>query len=163
MHSEGWERDVLDHQEADGRPTMLIYAGDWDASGEVILANLLRWVPFDRVDPVALKVDQVFEQALPLVPSDKPKGKGRNTHWPAFRERHHDRLVALGWDPSRDWEHPHQVELDALDPAVLRQLYADAIAEVWDDQAHQEVLEREAAEREWLHELARDQRGGDER
>ena len=50
--------------------------------------------------------------------------------------------------------HVVQVELDALPPDVLRALYADAIAEFWNDDAHEAALEREAAERRTL------QRGG---
>jgi hypothetical protein len=40
-----------------------------------------------------------------------------------------------------------QVEVDALDPAVLRQLFEDAIAPYWDRAAHAAVLEREECHR----------------
>ncbi len=127
----------------------------------MILANFVRHVPFDKHVQVALTVDQVHGHRLPLVPAKQ--SKGRNSHWPAFRERHHDDLVVLGWNPVADKEHPHQVELDALEPAVLRQLYADAIAEVWDDEVHQDVLDRERTERAELFELAAVRREGDQR
>jgi hypothetical protein len=44
----------------------------------------------------------------------------------------------------------YQVELDALSPDVLRDLYTDAIAEFWNEDAYQQALTREAAERRTL-------------
>jgi hypothetical protein len=41
-----------------------------------------------------------------------------------------------------------QVELDALDPALLRQLYADAISEFWDTSAYTALVELEQQQRE---------------
>lgn len=43
-----------------------------------------------------------------------------------------------------------QVELDALPPDVLRQLYAEALAKFWDDDPYQAVLRQEADESESL-------------
>ena len=36
-----------------------------------------------------------------------------------------------------------QVEMDALEPTKLRQLYADAIDQYWDDDAYQAALDQE--------------------
>lgn len=149
--SEGFEADVIDHIAADGRPSVLIYTGDWDASGELILENFTRWVPFDKVIPVALNVAQVFEFALPLVES-KLDPEAKNTHWPRFRDRHRADLLALGWDGND--RQPVQVELDALDPDVLRDLYAGAIAEFWDEAQYRLVVAAEAEDRDQLAELA---------
>jgi hypothetical protein len=41
-----------------------------------------------------------------------------------------------------------QVELDALDPALMRQLYANAISEFWDEFAYAAVVEYERQQRE---------------
>lgn len=43
-----------------------------------------------------------------------------------------------------------QVELDALPPDVLRQLYQDAIDRYWDMSAYEAALRREKAERHTL-------------
>jgi hypothetical protein len=43
--------------------------------------------------------------------------------------------------------------VDALDPAALRQLFADAIAPYWDTAAHTAVLEREERDRAALAKL----------
>jgi hypothetical protein len=40
-----------------------------------------------------------------------------------------------------------QVELEALPPDVLRELYADALADYWDEDAFRAVVEVEARER----------------
>ena len=88
----------------------------------------------DEVRRVALTSEQVERYALPPQP-----GKDTDSRAAGFIARH-GRLV--------------QVELDALPPDVLRALYADAIAEFWNDDAHEAALEREAAERRTL------QRGG---
>jgi hypothetical protein len=40
-----------------------------------------------------------------------------------------------------------QVELDALPPDLLRQLYAEALAPYWDDAAYQRAVEREDDDR----------------
>ncbi len=46
-----------------------------------------------------------------------------------------------------------QVEADALDPAVMRQLFVDAIAPYWDPIAHAAVFEREGRDRAELDKL----------
>jgi hypothetical protein len=43
-----------------------------------------------------------------------------------------------------------QVELDALPPEILRELYEAAVREHWNPDAYEQVLEREAAERKRL-------------
>ena len=58
----------------------------------------------------------------------------------------------LGWDGNA--QQPVQVELDALDPDVLRQLYADAIGELWDTAQYEAVLEAEEHDRQALLRLA---------
>lgn len=95
------------------RPAVLLYAGDFDPSGEDIDRDFLKRTRcFDRVHRVALTPDQVDAYGLPPAP-----GKVTDSRAAAFKARH-GRLV--------------QVELEALDPADLRRLYDNAIAPYWD-------------------------------
>jgi hypothetical protein len=72
---------------------------------------------------VALTAGQVTEHGLPPQP-----GKELDSRAPAFVQRH-GRLV--------------QVELDALPPDVLRDLFAGAIGGFWNSSANQTALDRE--------------------
>ena len=93
---------------------MLLYAGDFDPTGEDIDRDFVERVGlFADVRRVALNADQVDQYKLPPLP-----GKQTDSRAAAFVARH-GRLM--------------QVELDALDPDDLRALYAAAIADYWDD------------------------------
>jgi hypothetical protein len=120
-------RDVSHHD----RPAVLLDAGDHDASGEDIDRD---WVErtgcWTKVRRVALTAEQVEQYDLPAQP-----GKAADSRVGAFAARH-GRLV--------------QVELDALAPETPRGLYADAVADYWDDDAHAAVLAAEVADRERL-------------
>ena len=119
---------------------MLAIATDHVASGEDLYEDFVRrsncWA---KVVRVALTTEQVEEHGLPILP-----GNGQDSRAAKFRARF-GRLI--------------QVELDALPPEVLRGLYADAIAEFWDDDAYRAVL---AIEEEHRTTLRRLRRGGDE-
>jgi hypothetical protein len=129
--SQTYVDDVIADVRATGRPAVLLYAGDHDPSGEDIDRDFTaRTDCWDEVRRVALTAAQVERYALPPQP-----GKDTDSRAAGFIARH-GRLV--------------QVELDALPPDVLRALYADAIAEFWNDDAHEAALEREAAERRTL-------------
>ena len=117
-------QEILD----DARPAVLLYAGDFDPTGEDVDRDFVDRVGvFDAVHRIALNAEQVNEYGLPPLP-----GKASDPRAAAFAARH-GRLI--------------QVELDALDPDDLRSLYADAIAEYWDDAAFEAVLERERNDR----------------
>jgi hypothetical protein len=119
--------EVAREIEADGRPAVLLYAGDFDPSGEDITRDFVKRVGlFADVRRIALSAEQVDEFELPPQP-----GKSTDPRTQGFLRRH-GRLV--------------QVELDALDPDELRRLYAAAIAEYWDEDAYRQVLEREQHE-----------------
>jgi hypothetical protein len=126
-----YEKEVIDDVPRARRPAVLLYAGDHDPSGEDIdrdfIAKTNCWADVRRV---ALTADQVREYGLPPQP-----GKERDSRAPAFMARH-GRLV--------------QVELDALPPDVLRDLFAEAIADYWDNAAYLETLRREVADRRKL-------------
>jgi hypothetical protein len=129
-------RDV----ESQGRPAVLIYAGDHDPSGEDIDRDFIaRTDCWDKVVRVALSREQVEQYSLPVSVEPEVAAKiGRDPRAGAFLARHGD-LV--------------QVELDALPPDVLRNLYRDIIGQYWDDDAYADVLEREEDERDQLSRL----------
>jgi len=107
---------------------VLIYAGDFDPTGEDVDRDFVERVgEFDEVRRIALSAEQVDEYDLPSLP-----GKETDSRAAAFEARH-GRLV--------------QVELDALDPDDLRDLYAAAIADYWAGDAFAAVREQERQER----------------
>ncbi len=119
-------RDISGDSKTHGRRHPVgLYAGSFDASSEAVERDFLKrcGVTWDDWQRVVLTERQVAEYELPentSTRSDSNKAKvvpryGRNV----------------------------QVEVDALDPAVMRQLFADAIASYWDPVAHAAVLERE--------------------
>jgi len=129
--SESFEYAVMQDVKATGRDAVLLYGGDFDASGEDIDRNFVTQTDcWDEVRRVALTRTQVAEYDLPPQP-----GKELDSRAAGFVARH-GALV--------------QVELDALPPDILRDLFHEEIAEYWDDEAYQLVLAREAEEREEL-------------
>jgi len=109
------------------RPAVLIYAGDFDPSGEDIQRDFLeRAACFDTVVRVALTPQQIEEHDLP-----EQMGKATDSRAGRFVARH-GRLV--------------QVELDALPPDVLRKLFEEAIGRFWDGDAFRAVRTRETDE-----------------
>jgi hypothetical protein len=109
------------------RPAVLLYAGDFDPSGEDIRRDFEQRVgTFSNVVRVALTREQVEGYGLPPQP-----GKATDSRANGFIARH-GRLV--------------QVELEALDPSDLRALYRDALAQYWDVSVFELSREREDAD-----------------
>lgn len=129
--------EVRRHVLAHGRDAVLIYAGDMDPTGEDIDRDFAERVgAFDKVIRVALDREQVDTYNLPFTFDPEVMAKlGRDTRAAGFLERH-DGLV--------------QYEVDALEPEVLRSLYADAIAQFLDVDLLRQVVAREDEEREQL-------------
>lgn len=132
--SESYEREIANDVDtsAGGRPVVMLYAGDFDPTGEDIDRNFKaqmerRGLELAETVRVALSNDQVQEYNLPEAP-----GKSSDSRANGFHARH-GKLV--------------QVELEALDPAQLHQLYQDAIDRYWDTSAHEAVLALEEIER----------------
>ena len=166
--TQGMIDKVRPRVEADGRDAILVYGGDHDPSGWRILQSFVdrtgwwvnpelpQWDPakmpqnrgwtvtargkpknvipnYDcyRKYRVALGPEQCAEHDLPRNPA-----KGKDPNLPAFLKTFADTLtpneVAAGLGV--------QVEMDALEPTVLRQLYADAIDQHWDADANEVVL-----------------------
>jgi len=129
--SQSYVAEVVEDVEAEGREAVLIYAGDFDPSGEDIQRDFLeRTSCFDQVVRVALDAEQVIEYELPPQP-----GKTTDARAASFVERH-GRLI--------------QVELDALAPDVLRRLYQEAIDRFWDVSKYEAALDLERQDLEEL-------------
>jgi hypothetical protein len=131
--SEPLQREVRERVHADGRPAILLYAGDFDPSGEHIPRRFVAdaGVAWRHVERVALTADQVERFDLPPQP-----GKAGDPRAGSFVAQH-GRLM--------------QVELEALlarEPRLLRDLYCEALTPWWDADAYTVVLERERVERE---------------
>jgi hypothetical protein len=135
-HIDELVRDVRRYR----RPAMLLYAGDFDPSGEDIARDFIaRTDCWQETHRIALTPQQVASLP-PYVPTDAELKKLRNDPRAKAFERRHGSLV--------------QYEVDALPPEQLRNLYRTAIDEYWDEAAYADVLEREAIERQQLIELA---------
>lgn len=115
----------------DGRPAVLLYAGDFDPSGEDIFRDVRkRCDVWDEVVHVALTRDQVTEYNLP-----PGMGKAADSRSAAFVEKHGELI---------------QVEVDALAPPDLKGLFEAALEPYWDLSAFDAVMAQEAADIETL-------------
>jgi hypothetical protein len=133
--SQTYTDDVAAHAADGERPAVLLYAGDFDPSGEDIDRDFTeRSACWDKVIRVALTAGQVRDYQLPVNP-----GKASDSRAAGFIERHGELM---------------QVELDALDPDDLRALYQEAVDRYWDTSAYEQVLRDEDAGRARLRALA---------
>jgi hypothetical protein len=121
---------VLRYVAAYDREAVVLYAGDFDPSGEDMLRDLGVRLPGVELRRVALTPEQVEAFGLPEM-----MGKASDSRAAGF-ERRHGRLV--------------QVELEALPPAELHRLYDEALAPLWDMSSFEAVLAREEQERQTL-------------
>ena len=129
--SQTYVDDVADMVRADGRQAVLIYAGDFDPSGEDILRDFLARCPvFDKVEHVAVRPPQIAAFSL-----DEKPGKVTDSRAAGFTARH-GKLV--------------QVEVEAIVPATLRALYQAAIDDYWDESVYDIAVARETVERDRL-------------
>ena len=114
------QEDILQQ----GRPSVLLYGGDFDPSGEDIERDFAARVGcFDEVQRVALTPEQVKRYKLPPLP-----GKPTDSRSQGFIEKH---------------GHLVQVELDALPPDVLHGLFADAVKPFVDTSVLDSSIEQE--------------------
>jgi hypothetical protein len=129
---------VRRHVEQQGRPAVLIYAGDLDPSGEGIDRDFIaRAGCFAETVRIGLNEEQVREYKLEqnfLDPEIMDKLK-KDPHGKRFMERHGSLM---------------QYELDGIEPNTLRGLYRSALADYWDERAYKRVLKRERLERKQL-------------
>jgi hypothetical protein len=133
--SQTYVDEIREHAESQGRSAVLLYAGDFDPSGEDIDRDFEdRTMCFDEVVRVALSAEQVQQYSLPPNP-----GKATDSRAGSFIARHGE-LV--------------QVELDALDPDDLRALFQAEIDLYWDTSIYQAVLDQEEDDLSRLREVA---------
>lgn len=121
------EQEVVDYD----RSSILLYAGDFDPSGEDIdrdfIARVEQYLGYElEVHRVALLPEHIEEYLLPEFP-----GKETDSRKWQFMAKH-GKLV--------------QVELDALDPNDLRALYAQAIEQYFNYDIYHRSLAREDEE-----------------
>ena len=129
--SQSYVSEVVADVGTQKRPAILIYAGDFDPSGEDIQRDFCKRAGcFAGVTRVALNAEQVEQYNLP-----PQMGKTTDTRAAGFVARH-GRLV--------------QVELDALPPDVLRSQYAEAVDRFYDLSKLEIVLDQEKEERQAL-------------
>jgi hypothetical protein len=129
--SQTYVDEIMEDVAEQGRPAVLIYAGDFDPSGEDIQRDFCdRADCFEKVIRVALTPEQIEEYRLP-----EQMGKATDSRAARFVATH-GKLV--------------QVELDALPPDILRDLYQEAIDRHWDTSEYDRVLRREEKERATL-------------
>lgn len=122
--------DGIKHDiDAQRRGAVLIYAGDFDASGEDILRDFENRTRgyWDSIERIALNQEQIDEYELP--------GKTTDARAQAFMDKH-GALV--------------QVELDALPPDVLKKLYEDAVDSYWEDEPFEASLKVEEKDKRQL-------------
>lgn len=131
--SESHERDLLELAESDDRRAVLLYAGDFDPTGEDIPRAFEDNTGLE-LRRVALTSAQVDSYGLPSAP-----GKTSDSRAAGFEARH-GRLV--------------QVELEALDPNDLRALLQTELDGLIDLGLVEVERERERQERGRLFELA---------
>lgn len=114
------------------RSVRLIYIGDLDPEGEDIERNVQAQTGL-VTERIAVTPKQVTLYGLPEEP-----GKPSSSRAPGFIAKY-GRLF--------------QIEVEALDPDVLRGLVQDAIAETWDDELERVVLVEEERQRERFQEF----------
>lgn len=125
--SQSYVKEIVTDVERQGRPAVLIYAGDFDPSGEDIERDFLeRTDCWDENRRIALTPGQIQQYNLPPLP-----GKSTDSRAAAFTARHGQLM---------------QVELDALDPNDLHALYQRAVDDYWDPAEWDRSVEREARE-----------------
>lgn len=107
---------------------IILYFGDYDPSGEDIprsvQENLFRMGADVEVRRIALLENQVIDWNLPPAPAKVTDSR------------------------TAAWDGLGQVELDAVEPGQLRQLCADAIKDIFDEDLYDELMDQEEEERE---------------
>lgn len=128
-----------------GVESVLIYAGDFDASGEDIPRDFIeRTNCWDHVVTVGLNPDQIEEFKLPPQP-----GKESDARAAKFAEKYMDlfqRVYGMNLV---------QIELDALPPETLKKIFADEVEKWWDDEPYQAALQLEERQQYELDGMAK--------
>lgn len=117
-----------------GKIPIILYFGDYDASGEdiprSIQENFNKLGTPVKVKRIALTEAMVIEMKLPPAPTKSTDTRAAN------------------------WDGLGQVELDAVDMHLLREMCTEAIQEVFNEELHDELVETEQTETaEYIKEL----------
>lgn len=136
--------EVSEEIREDGRPALLIYAGDFDADGVDIPRDFAERVGrFEDVERVALTPEQIEEMNIPPQP-----GKWSSSRAQGFAEEHRELFETVyGTDLV-------QIELDAIAPDDLRRIYQDAIDAHFDVDAYDDAMAHERGEQAKIDALA---------
>lgn len=127
--SQSYVQVVRERTARDERPAVLLYVGDFDASGADIERDwVARTACWSHVERVLLTHDQVRDYELPAA-----AGKAGDPRWAGFAQRY-----------GLDVDQPVQWEVEALDPAELQRLVLAAVAPYVD----QSVLDARIAQEE---------------
>ena len=121
--------DRFEQAEKNDKKPIILYFGDYDASGEDIPRSIKQNLYADfgvdvEVRRVLLMEDQVVEMNLPPAPTKA--GDSRGNTW-----------TGLG-----------QVELDSVDPKTIQKFCQDAIDEIFDIHLYNELMELQKTERQ---------------
>ncbi|MER0484606.1 hypothetical protein ABR737_40845 [Streptomyces sp. Edi2] len=139
LGSQSYVQVVRERTARDPRPAVLLYVGDFDASGADIERDwLARTSCWSHVERVVLTHDQVREHALPAA-----AGKAGDPRWAGFARRY-------GLDPSR----PVQWEAEALEPTELQRLVLAAVTPYVDEGVLGDRIAEEERQREQLRAFA---------
>lgn len=141
--SEDIDRRVKDRVHTDGRPAVLIIAGDFDASGMDITRNFIQQTDcWKAVHRIALDESLIDRLGLPVLEGKATDSRAARfiAEHPDIHERHDFGHTAIRGKRVRI---PVQVELDAVEPNMLRSLYLDAVAQYWDVSAFERVVASE--------------------
>jgi hypothetical protein len=135
--SESIVQSLAEDTKASGKPRIILSLNDYDPSGSIMLQDILRrakhYAPSAEFysEQVALTREQVTEYKLPTRPTK-------------FEHNNH----------ARKFSDVESVELDAMDPEILRDLLKAAIERHIDNQALKVMLEAERSERAILASFA---------
>ncbi len=141
--------NIRNHVWRDERDAVMIYAGDLDASGEDIERDFEERTTLDwDLSRIAVVYDQIDDLDLVMQP-----GKKTDPRAPVFVEKY-------GPYPGGDPDLPFQIEVEAIEPDTLRDLYQSALNRYWDKSKYEAVLEAEIEDRELLDGLAEGLNGG---
>lgn len=113
----------------DDKKTIILYFGDYDASGEdiprSIKDNLLADFGVDvEVKRILLLKNQVLEMNLPPAPTKGGDSRGKN------------------------WDGLGQVELDSIEPKVIQRYCEEAIRDIFDEDLYDDLMEQEREEKQ---------------
>lgn len=112
---------------AEGKTPIILYFGDYDASGEdiprSIEENFIKFGTPVEVKRIALTEQMVVEMNLPPAPTKLTDTRAAN------------------------WDGLGQVELDAVDIHVLRDMCTEAIESIFSEDDYQELLEEQEEEK----------------